>query len=66
MARVESSPAYQLPQSMAQGVSAHLLAPHGARRWWTGFLVFVAGLLLPSVVGMKPPHYAIRGNGEPI
>ncbi len=37
MARVESSPAYQLPQSMAQGVSAHLLAPHRARRWRTGF-----------------------------
>ncbi|RNJ48124.1 hypothetical protein D1O30_20065 [Methylocystis hirsuta] len=44
MARVESSPSYQLLQP----------------------LVFVAGLLLPSVVGARPPHYAIRGNSEPI
>jgi len=51
MALVESSPAYQLPQSMARSASAHSIkrrSERGAVKLVS--VVFVAGVLLPSVV----------------
>ena len=66
MGRTESIPSNSTALAICAGLRRHALRERASKQRrsergaWLSPIVVVAGLVLPSEVGARPPHYAVR------